>query len=109
MTNEITKAWSGKTIKDYKQFKGLKKENLKDNMTNLELVLNMLAEVSTKELSEKKDPKTFAESNGIAKKGGSVAKIAKEKLESQLGEKVVSKKNAKEIHFKDKKMIVGKK
>ena len=108
LTNELTKAWSGKTIKDYKQFKGLKKENLRDNMTNLELVLNMLAEVSTKELSNKKDPKTFNESKGIAKKGGSVAKIAKEKLESQLGEKVVVKKNAKEIHFKGKKMIEGK-
>ena len=105
LTNEITKAWSGKTIKDYKQFKGLKKENLRDNMTNLELVLNMLAEVSTKELSNKKDPKTFTESKGIAKKGGSVAKIAKEKLESQLGEKVVTDKNAKEIHFKNKKRI----
>ena len=105
LTNEIIKAWSGKTIKDYKQFKGLKKENLRDNMTNLELVLNMLAEVSTKELSEKKDPKTFTESKGIAKKGGSVARIAKEKLESQLDEKVVVKKNAKEIHFKKKKMI----
>jgi len=109
LTNEITKAWSGKTIKDYKQFKELKKENLRDNMTNLELVLNMLAEVSTKELSEKKDPKTFIASEGIAKKGGSVAKIAKEKLESQLGEKVVVKKNAEEIHFKDKKIIYGKK
>ena len=105
LTNEITKAWSGKTIKNYKQFKGLKKENLRDNMTNLELVLNMLAEVSTKELSNKKGPKTFTESKGIAKKGGSVAKIAKEKLESQLGEKVVTKKNAKEIHFKDKNRI----
>jgi hypothetical protein len=109
LTSEITKAWSGKTIKDYKQFKGLKKENLRDNMTNLELVLNMLAEVSTKELSEKKDPKNFSESKDIAKKGGSVAKIAKDKLESQLGEKVVTKKNAKEIHFKDKKKIERKK
>ena len=107
LTNEITKAWPGKTIKDYKQFKGLKKENLRDSMTNLELVLNMLAEVSTKELSGKKDPKTFSESKGIAKGGGSVAKIAKDKLESQLGEKVVTKKNAEEIHFKDKKMIEG--
>lgn len=109
LTNEIIKAWSGKTVKDYKQFKGLKKENLRDNMTNLELVLNMLAEVSTKELSNKKEPKTFAESKGIAKKGGSVAKIAKEKLESQLGDEVVVKKNAKEIHFKDKKKIEEKK
>ena len=109
LTNELTKAWSGKTVTDYKQFKGLKKENLRDNMTNLELVLNMLAEVSTKELSNKKDPKTFNESKGIAKDGGSVAKTAKDKLESQLGEKVVTKKNAKEIHFKDKKRIEGKK
>jgi len=105
LTNEISKTWSGKTIKDYKQFKGIKKENLRDNMTNLELVLNMLAEVSTKELSERKDPKTFNESKSIAKRGGSVAKIAKEKLESQLGEKVITKRNAKDIHFKDKKRI----
>jgi hypothetical protein len=105
LTNEITKAWSGKTIKDYKNFKSLKKENLRDNMTNLELVLNMLAEVSTKELSEKKDPKTFSESKIIAKNGGSVAKIAKEKLETQLGEKIVNRKNAKEIHFNKKKRI----
>ena len=74
-------------------------------MTNLELVLDMLAEVSTKELSEKKDPKTFTESKEIAKKGGSVAKIAKDKLESQLGEEVVTDKNAEEIHFKDKKRL----
>lgn len=105
LTDEITKAWSGKTIKDYKRFKGLKKENLRDNMTNLELVLNMLAEVSTKELSKKKDPGTFGESKQIAKKGGSVARIAKERLESHLGEKVVTKKNAEEIHFEDKKQI----
>lgn len=105
LTNEITKIWSGKTIKGYKQFKGLKKENLRDNMTNLELVLNMLAEVSTKEISKKKDPKTFSESKKIAKKGGSIAKIAKEKLESQLGEKVITKKNAQAIHFKKKKEI----
>jgi len=105
LTNEITKAWSGKTIKDYKEFKGLKKENLRDNMSNVELILNMLAEVSTKELSKKEDPETFDESQEIAKKGGNVAKVAKENLETQLGEKVVTSKNAKEIYFKEKKKL----
>ncbi len=105
LTNEISKAWSGKTIKEYKQFKNLKKESLRDNMTNLELVLNMLAEVSTKELSEQDDPITFDESAEIAKKGGGVAKVAKDKLESQLKKKVVTSKNAKDIHFKEKKQI----
>lgn len=74
-------------------------------MTNLELVLNMLAEVSTKELSKKKDPKNFNESKVIAKDGGSVAKIAKEKLETQLGEKIVNKKNAEQIHFEQSERI----
>lgn len=74
-------------------------------MTNLELVLNMLAEVSTKELSEQEDPTTLNESKEIAKKGGGVAKVAKDKLESQLKKKVVTSKNAKEIHFKEKKQI----
>ena len=105
LTNEITNAWSGKTILEYKKFKGLKKENLRDNMTNIELVLNMLAEVSTKELSGKKDPKTFTESKTIAKKGGFVAKVAKDTLEKQLEEKVVSDKNAEQIHFSDKKRL----
>ncbi len=105
LTNEITKAWSGKTVKEYKQFKNLKKENLRDNMTNLELVLNMLAEVSTKELSEQEDPTTLDESKEIAQKGGGVAKVAKAKLESQLKKNVVTSKNAKEIHFKEKKQI----
>lgn len=105
LTNELTKAWSGKTVKEYKQFKNLKKENLRDNMTNLELVLNMLAEVSTKEISEQEDPESFNESKEIAKKGGGVAKVAKDKLESQLKKKVVTSKNAKEIHFNIKKQI----
>ena len=78
-------------------------------MTNLELILNMLAEVSTKELPHKKNPKTFNDSKTIAHKGDSVAKIAKEKLESQLGEKVVTNKNAREIYFQDKKRITEKK
>ena len=106
LTNEITKVWSGKTVKEYKKFKSLKKENLRDNMTNLELVLNMLAEVSTKELSEEEDPPNLDESRIIAQKGGSVAKVAKDKLESQLKKKVVTSKNAEEIHFKNKKRVL---
>ena len=105
LTNEITKAWSGKTIQEYKQFKDLKKENLRDNMTNLELVLNMLAEVSTKELSEQDDPTTMDESKILAQKGGGVAKLAKDELESQLKKKVVTSKNAKEIHFNKKNQL----
>jgi len=109
LTNEITKAWSGKTINEYKEFKSLKKENLRDNMTNLELVLNMLAEVTTKEISRKEDPKTFSHSKIIAKKGGKIAGNTKQDIEKQLGEKVVTSKNANEIHFKDKKRILFKK
>lgn len=95
LTNEITKAWSGMTTKEYKEFKGLKKENLRDNMTNLELVLNMLAEVSTTEISKSTNPKGFEESKRVAKQGGQVAKNAKEEIESQSGQKVISKANAK--------------
>jgi len=105
LTNEITKAWSGKSVKEYKQFKGIKKENLRDNMTNLELILNMLAEATTKEFSEKEDPKTFPHSKRIAKKGGTVAGNTRKDIENQLGESIVSKKNAKEIHFKNKKRL----
>ncbi|MDD3175553.1 MAG: Bro-N domain-containing protein [Candidatus Nanoarchaeia archaeon] len=105
LTNEITKAWSDKSIKEYKEFKGLKKENLRDNMTNLELVLNMLAEVTTKEFSKKENPSTLDESKLVAKKGGSVAGNARKDIENKLGEPIISSKNAKEIHFKDKKKI----
>ena len=105
LTNEITKAWSGKTVKEYKQFKSLKKENLRDNMSNMELVLNMLAEITTKEISEKEDPKSFDESKEIAKEGGAIAKTAKDGIEKRLGKKVVTSKNAEEIHFKKKKRI----
>ena len=105
LTKEITKAWSGKSIKDYKFFKGLKKENLRDNMTNLELVLNMLVEVTTKEFSKKEDPKMFFQSKEIARKGGSVAGNARKDIENKLGESVVSNKNAEKIHFKDKKKV----
>jgi len=105
LANEITKAWSDKSIKEYKEFKGLKKENLRDNMTNLELVLNMLAEATTKEFSKKENPSTLDESKLVAKKGGTVAGNARKDIEKKLGEPVISSKNAKEIHFKDKKKI----
>ncbi|MFH1606594.1 MAG: BRO family protein [Nanoarchaeota archaeon] len=105
LTNEITKAWAGKTVKEYKQFKGLKKENLRDNMTNLELVLNMLAEATTKEFSGKEDPKTFPHSKAIARKGGTVAGNTRKDIENKLGETIVNRKNASEIHFKEKKRI----
>ena len=95
LTNEITKAWSGKTVKEYKELKGLKKENLRDNMSNLELVLNMLAEATTKEISEKEDPSSFEESKDIAQEGGATARVAKERIEKRLGEKVVTAKNTK--------------
>ena len=97
LTDVITKTWSGMTTKQYKQFKGLKTESLRDNMTNLELVLNMLAEASTTEISKEKQPHTFAENTKVAKQGGSVAAAARQKLELQTGKKVVSELNAKNL------------
>ena len=94
LTDIIYKTWAGKTAKEYKQFKGLKKENLRDNMTNTELVLNMLAEAATTDLSKEKDPKEFQEHANIAHQGGKVAQVAREQLESQLGHSVVSPLNA---------------
>lgn len=95
LTDIITKAWAGKTTKEYKVFKGLKKENLRDNMTNTELILNMLAEASTKDISQAINPKDFEESKKVAKQGGNVAKVALKELESKTGKKVVSPLNAK--------------
>ena len=95
LTNEMTKAWSGLTVKEYKAVKGLKKENLRDNMTNIELVLNMLAEVTTTAISKSRQPGTFAESKQIAKEGGSVAKNARTDIEERLGGSVISPLNAK--------------
>ena len=95
LTDIIYQTWAGKTSKEYKQFKGLKKENLRDNMTNTELVLNMLAEAATTDLSKEKDPKEFQEHANIAHQGGKVAQVAREQLESQLGHSVVSPLNAK--------------
>ncbi|KAA6302050.1 MAG: hypothetical protein EZS26_001866 [Candidatus Ordinivivax streblomastigis] len=95
LTDIITKTWSGKTTTEYKQYKGLKKENLRDNMTNTELVLNMLAELSTKQISDSSDPETFDEHSQVAKQGGEVAKNARLELEAKTGTKVVSALNAK--------------
>ncbi|WP_428087123.1 BRO-N domain-containing protein [Candidatus Thioglobus sp.] len=93
LTDEITQAWSDKSIKEYKRFKGLKKQNLRDNMTNLELVLNMLAEASTTEISKKKKPEGLSQNKTIAKQGGKVAKAARTEIESKIGESVISSNN----------------
>ena len=97
LTNEITQAWSGFSVKDFKIFKNLKKESLRDNMSNLELVLNMLAEASTTEISKGKKPENFIENKTIAKQGGDVAKAARVKLEKTTGKKVVTNQNAKNL------------
>ncbi len=97
LTDEITKAWSGYTVKQYKQHKDLKKENLRDNMTNLELVLNMLAEATTGEISKEKKPKTFKESKTIAKQGGTIAGNTRKEIEEKTGKKVVSNQSAKKL------------
>ena len=96
LTNELTKAWSGLTVREYKDLKGLKKENLRDNMTDIELVLNMLAEVSTKAISQAKQPTTFSQSKSIAREGGSIAGEARENIEKRVGTSVVSSLNAKD-------------
>jgi hypothetical protein len=97
LTDIITKAWSDKTSKEYKILKGLKKENLRDNMTNTELILNMLAEASTKDISAAVNPKDFQASKKVAKQGGNVAKVARKELESRTGKKVVTSLNAKSV------------
>lgn len=97
LTDIIYQTWAGKTTKEYKRFKGLKKENLRDNMTNKELVLNMLAELSTKEISESNNPDTFDDHMDIARRGGSIAYEARLKLEEETGQKVVSPLNAQQV------------
>ena len=96
LTNELTKAWSGLTVREYKDLKGLRKENLRDNMTDIELVLNMLAEVSTKAISQAKQPTTFSQSKSIAREGGSIAGEARENIEKRVGTSVVTSLNAKD-------------
>ncbi len=97
LTDEITQAWTGLTTKQYKNLKGLKKENLRDNMTNLELVLNMLAETATTEISEKRKPKTFSENKNVAREGGTVAGNARKDIEKKIKSKVITGKNAKQL------------
>lgn len=97
LTDEITKAWSGMTTRDYKDLKDLKKENLRDNMTNLELVLNMLAEATTTEISKEKNPNTFSESKNIAKQGGTIAGNTRKEIEEKTGKSVLSSLNANEL------------
>ena len=96
LTNEMTVAWSGLTVREYKDLKGLKKESLRDNMTDIELVLNMLAEVSTKAISQARQPDTFSESKQIAREGGSIAGDARENIEKRVGGTVISALNAKD-------------
>lgn len=105
LTNDLTKAWSGLSVKDYKALKGLKKENLRDNMTDLELILNMLAEATTTAISQQESPEGFEESRKIAKRGGSVAKNARKGVEKELGHSVISPLNAAE----KKKLVTEKK
>ena len=104
LTDIISKSWSGKTTKEYKILKGLKKENLRDNMTNTELILNMLAEASTKDISQATNPETFEENKKVAKQGGNVAKVAMKELETKTGKKVVSSLNAKSLLNSNKKI-----
>ena len=104
LTDIISKSWSGKTTKEYKILKGLKKENLRDNMTNTELILNMLAEASTKDISQAVNPETFEENKKVAKQGGNVAKVAMKELEAKTGKKVVSSLNAKSLLNSNKKI-----
>ena len=102
LTNELTKAWADKDVKEYKKHKGLKKENLRDNMSNLELVLNMLAEASTTEISKEKQPKGLDENQDIARKGGNAAKQARLEIEKQTGKSIVTTKNANTLLDKPK-------
>lgn len=105
LTDEITKAWSGYTTKQYKNLKDLKKENLRDHMTNLELVLNMLAEATTTEISKEKKPKTFEDNKRIARQGGTIAGNTRREIEEKTGKRVVTSQNAKQLDKKKNKEI----
>ena len=101
LTNDISKAWSGMSTKEYKQYKGLRKESLRDNMTNLELIFNMLAEASTTEISKVENPDGFEDSRDVAKRGGNIAGNARQELEEVTGKSVISKKNSKNPELLD--------
>ena len=104
LTDEITKAWANRSVKEYKQLKGLKKENLRDNMTNLEIVLNMLAEASTTEISKVKKPSGLPQNREVAREGGHVAGVARREIEKQTGQSVVTAANAKQLLFKQNQL-----
>jgi len=106
LTDDITLAWAGLNSRDYKNFKGLKKESLQDNMTNLELVLNMLAETATTEISEKREPKSFPENRQVAREGGGIAGNARKQIEAKTGKPVVSRVSFKKIQ--EQKKLKGK-
>ncbi len=108
LTNEIYKTWSGMTAKEYKEYKGLRKESLRDNMDNIELILTDLSEEATKRLAAKKRPQGLRENIKIAKTGGNVAKVAKDELEEQLGEKIVNNDNKLDYEYVDEKLIGNK-
>ena len=99
LTDDITFAWAGMKTREYKNYKNLKKENLRDNMTNLELVLNMLAETSTTEISKSLKPESFNENRKVAIKGGSIAGNARKEIEQTTGKKVILPKNSKDLHL----------
>ncbi len=105
LTNEITQAWMGMTTGEYKKYKNLKKENLRDNMTNLELVLNMLAETATAEISDTREPKNLDENKSVAREGGSVAGNARKDIENKTGKRVITNKNAKILQKKSIKKL----
>ena len=107
LTDEITRAWSGMTTRQYKKLKGLKKENLRDNMTTTELVLNMLAETSTTDISKKTKPETFEENIQAARQGGEVAGIARQALERRTGKTVITSRNAAQLNAVVTGMIEG--
>ena len=108
LTDEITRAWADRNVRDYKKFKGLKKENLRDNMTNLELVLNMLAEASTTEISKKKKPQGLENNKQVARAGGFAAKKARLEIEKQTGESVITARNAKILKGKQNPSLPNK-
>lgn len=99
LTNVMTEEWAGKTIKEYKKIKGLKKENLRDNMTSLELALNILAETSTTELSKTINPRSLDGNKEVSRRGGKIAGDARKNIESQTGRSVISPKNAKSLRL----------
>ena len=106
LTNILTQTWSGYSVKEYKDLKGLKKENLRDNMTNMELVLNMLAETSSTEISKGTNPTGFEESKNTVIQGGTIAKMAKDQIEKASGKKIISNKNAKQLGNKQSEQLL---